>query len=734
MHADDFMPVDISAVRARSGDTEDSLRNDIEPVERRSEDPEMLKERADDDATAQFGMSGAKLKRGSLDAVEAPAQKEMSVREKMVANGYSAEMINNVMNASSVFSLPHLMHSNAAGFAADLQQTRPDALNRALATSVNMSTASDQPIVDAINGKIEPTPEMRAGCSMASAICAGVPHNMLEMRFAAVRGCNWYKNLYATYKAAVDVGAGMKGKASPAVLAHAAANNCDETFVNWVAANVDCDESLTQVSMNSAAVAAPNAASANVQQLAWGPLDALASNLKVDGLSPVAVASLRAASTPAEHLMMNGDAASVANTLSAIKQHWDSHMADLYVSSSDSFLGVRRNQAKAASFAHFLSNNVFSKNDTAASAAAGPHADSAVSASLNHVDAQGASVWNNLVSAVSGKTSWPTAASVPDTINQWKLAAAGASSMAGDSNETKALPLAFRASAAIPKAQQVQSIASASAKPVLYSEDDAWAAISFPFSGVISNQSTVTSIRAAFREFLTEQNLDAGQILGYLRSFDNPGGDAGEIMPLLEVLEQFRVFKNESSSPIESAQNIRAVIAAIRAGTMTWPSNNTQKQDVKHRYEKYLDKLGIDNAPAYSDFVTTPSQFVKALYVQVTNKLFNANTPDLTKFGTFAELLSIIFTLDDFEIRIQGRPKDMIGSGYKNIKPYDSDGKSLADPSEFPRGGDGRIQNLGLPNIRERGGRETQPNQDPSEKPTGGWYLIERPFKVCDIF
>lgn len=664
---------------------------------------------------AQFSMSGATMLSEPVKATEAP---EMSVREKMVANGYSPEMIHNVTNAASVFTLPHLMHSNAAGFAADLQQTRPDALNRAYSTDMNMSTASDQPIVDAIEGKIEPSPEMRASCSLASAICAGVPHNMLQMRFASVRGCNWYKNLYATYKAAVDVGAGMNGQASPAVLKHAAANNCDEDFINWVASNVDADESLTQVSMNAAATAAPAGASAGMQQLAWGPLDALASNLKVDGLSPVAIASLRQASAPAEHLMMSGDAASVANTFAAIKQHWDNNMADLYVSSSDAFLGVRRAQAKAASFAHFLSKNVFSKNDSAASAAAGPHADSAVSSALNHVDAQGASVWNKLVSTVSNKTGWPTASSVPETLNQWKCAAAGAAMSAGASN-TQALPLAFRASAAIPKAQQVQSIATASAKPVVYSENDAWAAISFPFAGAVIDDNKTAIKKAVFEYFREIQTEEGEAALSAEYKLTNTSESPRVLESVLEPLDKYRVYPNKNGSEELSAKNIAAVKAANEEKTATWPSLNTKSQ-VDSRFPKYFEILGFQNAKTQQikALDTNPRQVLVYMYNQL------GENP-----VAFAQLASILFESSKDEIFINQKPSDAFAQGtYARIKYIDPSTGRIESSPENPSDVEG--EKTGTGPVSVAAGDDLS---GIAGAPRGSWYLVERPFKVCVI-
>ena len=278
---------------------------------------------------------------------------EPTDRERMAAAGYSSQQIDQVLNCARCFQLAHLMHSSPAGFAADLHATPAETLARANVpeNAINMSTSSDACVVDAIEGRADVSPAMRVACSLASGIVAGVPHSMLGLRYANIRGSEWYKNLHAAYETAKQMNVGNEGHASEATLRHAVYNGVDTDFVNWVAANVDADNKLTQIALSSSSSAASAAgASADTAPLAWGALDALSTNLNVDGLSPIAVASLRNASAAVDGFNMSGDAQAVATTLAAVKRHWDAKLSDDYVSSNaSSALSIFANP-KSASF------------------------------------------------------------------------------------------------------------------------------------------------------------------------------------------------------------------------------------------------------------------------------------------------------------------------------------------------------------------------------------------------
>ena len=425
-----------------------------------------------------FASSGSKM---TVTPKAAPTE-----REQMTSAGYNAQQIDQVLNCARCFQLAHLMHSSPAGFAADLKATPVDTFARANITdknAMNMSVNSDSCVVDAIEGRGDVSPAMRVACSLASGIVAGVPHSMLELRYANIRGCDWYKNLHAAYETAMQMNFTSEGQASDAIRQHAIYNGVDTAFVDWVAANVDNDTKLTQIAITPSGPSTAAAANVDITPLAWGALDALSSNLNVDGLSPVAIASLRSGSASVDGLNMHGDAQSVATTFANVKRHWDAKMSDDYTSSTDSFLGVRRAQAKAASFGHFLSNHVFTKNDEAARLAAGAqHADAAAAANLNFVSAEGAAVWNKLVAATAERQGWPTNTSVPQALNAWKMPSASASLSESGNTTSVSIPLAFRASDVTDVNTQVSNIANLSSKPVTLN-DDAWSAVSFPFAG-----------------------------------------------------------------------------------------------------------------------------------------------------------------------------------------------------------------------------------------------------------
>ena len=553
---DDFMPVNEAFLRAKSGIMDKSA------------------------APMPLLASGTQLVSPSS------VKPEPTDRERMVAAGYSSQQIDQVLNCARCFQLAHLNHSSPAGFAADLHATPAETLARANVpeNAINMSINSDACVVDAIEGRGDVSPAMRVACSLASGIVAGVPHSMLGLRYANIRGSEWYKNLHAAYETAKQMSVGNNGHASKATLRHAKYNGVDTDFVNWVAANVDGDSKLTQIALSSSSNAAgASAANADAVPLAWGALDALSSNLNVDGLSPVAVASLRTASAAVDGLNMSGDAQSVATTLAAVKRHWDAKLSDDYVSSNDSFLGVRRAQAKNASFGHFLANHVFTKDDAAARLAAGEaHADAAAAAKLNAVSAEGASVWNKLVASVAHQQGWPASASVPQSLNAWKMASASAplSSASGSGSSSVTVPLAFRASDVINKKTQVQNIAASSAKPITMN-NDAWAAVSFPFAGAggggpatfLNQNGSYTapwnsnaSLWKAIVEVITGKDEKANG--GTLGAFVYDPSDADSQTDIMPKLTPFKVDKDFLET---SSGSLKGAIEALPV-QHTWPS------------------------------------------------------------------------------------------------------------------------------------------------------------------
>ena len=235
---DDFMPVDDAAMSEQ--------KTSVENAEYPGVDGPAIAVGAR--APMSLLSSGSQMS----SVVARPAVK--SDRERLADAGYSAQQIDNVLNCARCFQLAHLNHSSAAGFAADLNATAPDVLARASApeNAINMATRSGATVVQAIEGRGDISPEMRVACSLASGIVAGVPHSMLGMRYANVRGSEWYKNLHAAYDTAKAMNVGNRGYASEATLRHAAYNGVDADFVNFVAANVDCDSKLTQIAIASA--------------------------------------------------------------------------------------------------------------------------------------------------------------------------------------------------------------------------------------------------------------------------------------------------------------------------------------------------------------------------------------------------------------------------------------------------------------------------------------------------
>ena len=411
---------------------------------------------------------------------------------------------------------------------------------------------------------------MRIACSLASGIVAGVPHSMLGLRYANIRGCQWYKDLHAAYETAKQMNVGTSGQASNAIRQHAVFNGVDTDFVDWVASNVDGDSKLRQISLAPSTGSVSAAANVDITPLAWGALDALSSNLNVDGLSPVAIASLRSGSASVDGLNMHGDAQSVATTFANVKRHWDAKMSDDYVSSSDSFLGVRRAQAKAASFGHFLSNHVFTKNDEAARSAAGSqHADAAAAASLNSVSAEGAAVWNKLVAATAERQGWPTNTSVPQSINAWKMVSASAALPDSDNATSVSLPLAFRATNVMDVNTQLTNIANASSKPIAVN-DDAWSAVSFPFAGLaisLTKSTFYDTNKDLWTACADALEIDGGENrLGKLALYQK----ASQI----PTLKQFMIEKRfaVSSSPDEIYKKLSEINNLDLTVVQTWPS------------------------------------------------------------------------------------------------------------------------------------------------------------------
>ena len=353
-------------------------------------------------------------------------------------SGAGAQMEVDTEDVAVDGDLPHLFNPVGGHIAADIGDTLRNPagadVSQLIFPSLNTNSASDQHIVDAVNNVGTPSSAVRMCATSAAGLIAGVAHSVTKSRHSGIKSTSWYNNLWKAYKAKKGV---ITDSAPNVILRHAAANEVPLDFVNWVWTHVDSNKDSMGLATNAAGVEkmSRGVASHDTAPLSWSALTAIASNSGIEDLSPVGIAALRDKSESVGPMLMTGTATELATGITSVHAYWDAHLAQPYVESTDSMLGVRKEKALKMSFDHFCRTYVFSKDDVSALAVVdGAHRDTVPAAKLNYVSTEGAAVWKNLMMLAHTSSAWPDTASIAHTIVNWKTASA-------DSSAVEALPI-----------------------------------------------------------------------------------------------------------------------------------------------------------------------------------------------------------------------------------------------------------------------------------------------------
>ena len=467
---------------------------------------------------------------------------------------------------------------------------------------------------------------------------------------------------------------------------------------------------------------------------------------------------------------MHGDAQSTATTLASVKRHWDARMSDDYVSGSEAFLGVRRAQAKSASFAHFLKTHVFSKNDAVARAAAGSHADAAASRPSTPCLQRAlpcGTIWlRPLLSGRAGRLQ----------VRFRRLLMRGNwHPLPPQCHLRRAvhhLPCLFRLHSVrlrlFPSTRRWKRIASSSTKPITINESDAWAAVSFPFAGAQTKLDLVADQKQ------TERNKKA---------FYAQGGYAPQWKDIAYTLQLYTNEEKKDGSTAKlgdieiSAANSSAVETALAAYKLDGKAfdgfTSENKPTAQLETLKLIAGRGSQSWPAayvtYADDEELYKQRVEAYFTRVTKEVpsqetivnvFQSNKENrraaLSKLYAsmqdpgddtkqkFIRLWEIIFSvepivLSDAEDWMVEEFKNEDKSGIKplaaaveaKIKEAKGDGgnSGRTDPSNVSDTGRGKSGDGSTGGSGAGGGDGSSPVVD-EDAPDGDWYLIERPFKT----